>query len=143
MPMPRVGKSFAITLLALATACGTSGEPTAPAGSQAIRVQTVGAEFSRGGAAVLDLVNDSTVTAGTNACAEGLEMLDRGEWERLPAYVPSCYALYISAGPGQRARLSAQLPTDLQPGIYRSRHVLGMGNVRVGYLRYSDAFVVR
>ncbi len=129
--------------LSLAVGCSASREPTAPSSDQAIRLEVLGSVHSRGNSVPLDLVNDSTIAAGTNGCATGLERLEKGAWVRLSTYKIGCYAVYVTVQPGERKRVIAPLPSDLTPGTYRSYHELGMGNLRIAYPRYSDAFEVR
>jgi hypothetical protein len=130
--------------LLLVLGCGTSRSPAEPAPAEAIRVQALAAVYARGSSVQLDLVNDSTVTVGSNACARGLEILVGGDaWGRLPTYDVGCFALYVVVEPGRRGRLLAPLPATLQPGTYRTYHELGIGNTRIAYVRYSGAFEVR
>ena len=147
--LAQIGTVFTAASLLLLLGCRGSATPTEaddrqPFPREAIRVQAVKAAYARGSAAELDLVNDSTLTVGTNVCPFGLDHLVGGDaWGRLPSYEVGCFALYVVVEPGQRRRLVAPLPATLQPGTYRTVHQVGIGNTRVAYLRYSDAFQVR
>jgi len=128
----------------LALGCGGSNSPTESVPQDAVRVEALNAVYRRGSAVILDLVNDTTVTVGSNGCARGLERLVGGDaWGRLPTYDTGCFAVYIVVLPGRRGRLTALLPTTLAPGTYRTYHELGIGNTRVLYVRYSGPFEVR
>lgn len=145
----------AAVLLALATAaCGESRTPTGTAeGTNAgpneglsagsVRIVALNTTQSRGGAVLLDLVNDSTITAGTNGCAEGLERRVGDGWSRLPQYDIGCFALWVKVDPNGRGRVVAPLPMTLEPGTYRSVHALSFGPERIVYTRHSTPFEVR
>ncbi len=132
--------------LVFAAACGNSRAPTAspPPVTEAIRVEAVGNVFNRGTTVQLDLVNDSTLAASSGACATALDVLIGGDaWGRVQSYDATCDAILYTVQPGQRQRVVARLPLTLPSGTYRTVHQLGIGNVRVAYLRYSAAFLVR
>lgn len=141
--------SGVVTAASLLLLLGCRGAQTteatgAPTSREAIRVEAVEASSARGSTAMLDFVNDSTLTAGTNVCPFALDQLVGGDaWGRLPSYDVGCFAVYVVVEPGQRKRLLAPLPASLQPGTYRTVHYVGIGNSRVAYLRYSNAFHVR
>lgn len=127
-----------------AVGCGGSRVPSEPAPRQAIRVEPLAAEYGRGSIAQLDFVNDSSVAASSSACAKGLERLVGGDaWGRLPSYEGSCFSVMVTVQPGERKRLSAILPTTLEPGTYRTYHELSIGVLRIAYVRYSEPFLVR
>jgi hypothetical protein len=149
LALAHIGSIATAASLLLVLGCRGSETPTeaVPGESvsrEAIRVQAVETVYARGSAATLDLVNDSTLTVGTNVCPHALDQLVGGDaWGRLPSYDVGCFAVYVVVEPGQRRRLVAPLPTTLQPGTYRTVHHVGIGNTRVAYLRFSDAFQVR
>lgn len=133
-----------MTALALIAACGTSPQPTAPRPAEAIRVEVLAPAYKRGTPAQLDLVNDSTLAASGRACAQALQLLVGVDaWYQIRTYDASCDAIQVTVEPGERKRVVASLPASLTPGTYRTVHELGMGVLRIAYLRYSQPFQVR
>lgn len=143
----RARSILAAACLLLGVGCRESRAATEPlpeAPQEAVRVLALATAYARGTSVMLDLVNDSTITVGSNICPRGLEILVGGDaWGRLSSYDVGCLAVYVVVEPGRRARLVAPLPASLQPGTYRTYHELGIGTSRVLYRRYSGAFEVR
>lgn len=134
------------TVLGLAMAillAGCGDEVTGPAGS--VRVMPDVQGYQAGTMAELTMVNDTVIAVYTRPCADRLERLTGGGWERVDGYDDTCEAISVLVPAGENRRVVASLPRRLAPGAYRTQHlVLAEGdNTRRYRGQYSAAFRVR